>query len=191
MPIQLDGVSVSMNGENAYVYYVSPGQINVLTPPDLTSGPVQVNVTSAGMTSSSFTAQAQGTSPSFFIFGAGPYVAATHVNGNLAGPATLYPGQSTPVAPGEVVVLYANGFGVVNPAVTAGAATQSGNLPVSPIVKIGGESASVQYAGVAYSPGLYQFNVIVPSNLVSGDQPIVATYNGASTQTGALLTVQN
>ncbi len=28
-----------MNGENAYVYYISPNQVNVLTPPDLAPGP--------------------------------------------------------------------------------------------------------------------------------------------------------
>jgi hypothetical protein len=33
MPVSLDGISVSMNGESSYVYYVGPNQIDVLTPP--------------------------------------------------------------------------------------------------------------------------------------------------------------
>ena len=59
MPVQLDGVSVAMNGENAFVYYISPNQVNVLTPPDLSPGPVLVTVTTGGMASAAFTAQAQ------------------------------------------------------------------------------------------------------------------------------------
>jgi uncharacterized protein (TIGR03437 family) len=34
MPTQLDGVSVTVNGKPAYVYYISPTQVNILTPPD-------------------------------------------------------------------------------------------------------------------------------------------------------------
>ena len=35
MPTSLDGVSVTVNGMAAYVYYISPTQVNILTPPDL------------------------------------------------------------------------------------------------------------------------------------------------------------
>ena len=54
LPTVLDGVSVTMNGKNAYVYYISANQINVLTPPDLAVGPVQVNVTIGGVDQRSF-----------------------------------------------------------------------------------------------------------------------------------------
>src|SRR5579863_10471903 len=40
LPTKLDGVSVTVNGKNAYVYYISPTQINILTPPDATQGAV-------------------------------------------------------------------------------------------------------------------------------------------------------
>jgi hypothetical protein len=60
------------NGKPAYVYYISPTQISVLTPPDAMSGAVQVLVTNSGATSASFTAQAHATSPSFFVFNGGP-----------------------------------------------------------------------------------------------------------------------
>ena len=42
MPTALDGVSVTVNGKSAYVSYISPVQVNILTPPDAMSGPVQV-----------------------------------------------------------------------------------------------------------------------------------------------------
>ena len=32
MPTSLDGVSVTINGENAYIYYISSTQLNILTP---------------------------------------------------------------------------------------------------------------------------------------------------------------
>jgi len=68
--------------------------------------------------------------------------------------------------------------------------TGSGQLPTNPSVTIGGLPASVTYAGLAGS-GLYQLNVIVPASAPNGDLPLVATYNGNSTQTGALITVHN
>src|SRR6516165_1468182 len=88
MPTQLDGVSTTVNGKSAYVYYISPTQVNILTPPDPMSVSVQVQITNNG-TTASYTAQAQGLSPSFFVFNGGPYVVATHSDGSLLGPAGL------------------------------------------------------------------------------------------------------
>ena len=190
MPTQLDGVGVTMNGENAYMYYASPAQVNVLTPPDLASGPVQVKVATGGATSAAFTAQAQQYLPSFFMFGPGPYVLGTHANGSDLGPTSLYPGLTTPAAPGELVILYATGFGPISPPVVAGSEVQSGSLPVLPLVQIGGISASVLFAGLV-SPGLYQFNVFVPASAPNGDNTLTAQYAGFATQSGVLLTVQN
>ena len=189
MPTQLDRVSALVNGKSAYVYYISPTQINVLTPPDAMTGPVQVNVTNNGATSSSFTAQAQTLSPSFFVFNGGPYIAAVHGNGSLIGSASLYPGSTTPAKPGETILLYANGFGPTGVPVISGSIMQSGTLSPLPVIKIGGVIAAVQFAGLVL-PGEFQFNVVVPSNTPAGDQPITASYGGFSTQAGTLLTIQ-
>jgi hypothetical protein len=51
MPTHLDGVSVTVNGKPAYVSYISPVQVNILTPPDALSGSVQVQVTNNSTTS--------------------------------------------------------------------------------------------------------------------------------------------
>jgi uncharacterized protein (TIGR03437 family) len=190
LPTQLDGVGVTVDGIPAVVDYVSPTQIDVLTDPATMSGPVSVRVTVNGVTSAPFNATAQAASPTFFTFGATSYVAATHVDGSYLGPTTLYPGATTPAKPGEIVVLYGNGFGPVSPAVTAGSLTQSGSLSKLPAIQIGGAAGTVQFAGVI-SPGLFQFNVVVPSNLADGDQPITATSNGLSTQSRVLLTVHH
>lgn len=71
MPTQLDGVSATVNGKAAYVYYISPAQVNILTPPDAMQGSVQVQVTSNSTTSAPMTVQVQSLSPSFFVFNAG------------------------------------------------------------------------------------------------------------------------
>jgi uncharacterized protein (TIGR03437 family) len=189
MPTSLNGVSVTMNGLSAYVYYISPVQVNVLAPPSLPAGIVEIQVNNNGTKSAVANVELQSYSPSFFVFNGGPYVAAVHANGNIIGPTSLYPGASTPAQPGEAIQIYANGFGPTSTPVVAGSSVQSGTLPTLPVITIGGIAATVQFAGLI-SPGLYQFNVVVPSTAANGDNAIVATYSGFTTQAGALLTVQ-
>ncbi|MBV9401554.1 MAG: hypothetical protein JO062_26500 [Bryobacterales bacterium] len=188
MPTSLDGVSVTMNGIPAYVYYISPVQINVLAPPSLSAGVAQIEVNNNGTLSAVASAVVQPYSPTFFVFGAGPYVTAEHGNGSLIGPTSLYPGQSTPAQPNEQIVLFANGFGPTSSPVAGGSSQQSGTLPVNPVITIGGIPAQVDFAGLI-SPGLYQFNVTVPNNVPNGDNALVATYSGVATQAGVMLTV--
>ena len=190
LPTKLNGVGATVNGKSAFVYYISPTQMNILTPPDTLSGTVQVQVTNNGATSAAFMVQTQPLSSSFFIFNGGPYVAATHVDGSLIGPTTLYPGASTPAKPGETVVLYGNGFGPTSMPVMSGSTMQFGSLSPLPVIKIGGIAATVQFAGLV-AVGQYQFNISVPSTLANGDQSITATYGGQTTQSGTLITVHN
>jgi len=189
LPTSLDGVSVTVNGQPAYVYYISPTQVNILTPPNALSGSVPVQVSDNGVISANFMVQAQAESPSFFVFGAGPYIAAIHADGSYLGPTSLYPGLTTPAHPGETIVLYANGFGSTSIPVVSGSETQSGTLSPTPVITIGGVAAKVTFAGLVY-PGEFQFNVVVPPSLANGDQPTMAMYNGLTTQAGTLITVQ-
>jgi len=188
MPITLDGVTVTMNGENAYVYYISGTQLNILTPPDLATGPVQVQVSLAGVTSGAFTVQAQPYSISFFVFNGGPYVVAAHLDGTLVGPTTLFPGASTPAKPGEQIYVYANGFGPTTPPVIKGSAIQMGTIPGTLPLQVGGTVAQVVFAGLV-SPGLYQFNFVIPLSTPNGDIKIQAEAGGQVTP-AALVTVQ-
>jgi uncharacterized protein (TIGR03437 family) len=115
-------------------------------------------------------------------------VAATHTDGAYIGPATLYPGLTTPARAGEIVVLYANGFGATSTPIASGSTSQSGSLSPMPVIKIGGVPATVQFAGLI-APGQYQFNISIPVGL-TGDEPITATYTGQTTQPGTLITIQ-
>jgi uncharacterized protein (TIGR03437 family) len=189
LPTNLDGVGVTVNGKSAYVYYISPAQVNILTPPDAMQGAVLVQVTNNGASSQPFTAQAQPLSPSFFTFSGVPYVAAIHTGGGYLGPTSLYPGQSIPAKPGETVMLYGDGFGSTSTLVVSGSRTQSGNLSPLPVFTIGGIAAAVSFAGLI-SPGLFQFNVAIPANAASGDNALVATYDGAEASPAAVITVQ-
>jgi uncharacterized protein (TIGR03437 family) len=76
------------------------------------------------------------------------------------------------------------------PPVVSGSVIQSGTLSPLPVIKIGGINAIVSFAGLVV-PGQFQFNVEVPASLADGDQPIVATYNGATTQPGTLIAIHH
>ena len=197
MPTNLNGVSVTVNGKPAFVYFYcsaatstacATDQINVLTPLDDTVGPVQVVVTSGNTVSTSFTANMKPVVPTFLLFNASGAVVATHADYGLLGAATLYPGATTPARPGETVIIYAIGFGLPANPLTNGSSSQSGSLPSVPVCQVGGQPAST--VATLISPGLYQLNLAVPANAQSGDNPISCTYGGASTQSGAFITVQ-
>ena len=190
MPTTLDGVSVTVNSKPAYIYYISPTQIDVLTPPDAISGAVPVVVTNGGTVNATFTAHGQAVSPSFFVFNGGPYVVATHASGSLLGPLSLYPGSTTPAKPGETITLYANGFGPTSTPIVSGSVMQSGGLTPQPVIKVGAIAATVQFAGLV-SPGLFQFNIVVPPNAPDGAQPLTASFGGFTSQPATLLTIQH
>ncbi len=191
LPVQLGGVSVTVNGKPAFVYYISTTQINVLTPLNGTTGQVPVVVTVAGVSSAPFTVTLGRVAPSFFLFYPTRYIAATHADGTLVGPASMSsPGYSfQPAQPGETIVLYGAGFGLPNSPLMNGSSEQIGTLPSLPSVQIGGLPAVVSFAGVI-SPGLYQLNVTVPSTAASGDGVVTCTYQGLSTPASDLLAIR-
>ena len=198
LPTQLNNVSVTVNGKNAYVYFFCSAatsavcksdQINVLTPLDSTTGPVSIVVNNGGASSTPFTANMKAVNPTFIRFGGTGYVAATHLDNTLVGPTTLYPGASTPAKPNEILQIYAVGFGSVTPALVQGASPQSGSLPAMPVCKVGNNQASLLFAGLSGN-GLYQIDLTIPAGTPSGDNSISCTYNGAGTAAGDLITVQ-
>jgi uncharacterized protein (TIGR03437 family) len=191
MPTQLSGVGVRVNGKSAYVYYISPSQINVLTPLDSTLGSVQIVATSGTASSSPFTANLRAVAPSFIPIDGSTYAVATHADGSLVGPGWMSaPGYTfTPAEPRETIVLYAFGFGLPTTLLIDGSSSQAGSLPTAPSIQIGGTTVAVLFAGVI-SPGLYQFNVTVPMTVGDGDNSLVASYGGLTTPTGAVITVQ-
>jgi uncharacterized protein (TIGR03437 family) len=196
LPTTLGGVTVSIGLAPAYVYFVSPTQINVLAPPTIPPGPVQVTVTSPGGTSTAATVTAAQYGPAFFLWPNSQAIA-THQNFTYAVKNGTFPGTTTvPAAPGEVIILWATGFGPTIPAVPPGIQVPSGPVTYStstlPTVTINNVPATVY--GAALAPGLaglYQLAIQVPSTLANGDWPVIATIGGASSPTGVVLTVSH
>ncbi len=200
LPMSLDGVSVTINGKSAAVYYISPTQLNVQAPTDSSLGTVSVVVKNSSGTASG-TTTLQNYSPAFFPLTApgnplGPpvYAAARHSDGVIVVPAGFYgTGVTTrPATPGEIIEIYGTGFGPTNPAVAAGLLVPGAAPLTDPTqlqIRIGGVLASVSFAGITFV-GEYQFNVLIPA-LPNGDQSIVATIGGLTSQAGISIPIKN
>lgn len=190
-PNSLNGTSVSINGQPAYVYYVSPGQLDVQVPSNVGSGIQLLTVTSSGMTSQLYQVVVNEVEPGMdapasFIVHGNQYVVGVLSDGSYALPAGAIPGVAThPASPGDTITLYGVGFGSVTPAVPAGEIAQGLTNLANFSVTIGGMPAKVTYAGLAPTfVGLYQFNIQVPQVASADAVPVVFTLNGtASAQT--------
>ena len=191
LPTQLDNVRVTINGQTAAIYYISPTQLNVQVPTDDRLGPVQVQVTTPQGTATT-TSQMQAFAPGLFLLDRENrrYAAAQHAaDYGLVGKLGLYPG-STPARPGEWVILYGTGFGPTNPPLPAGRMiTQAAPLANPVRVSIGGLPADALWAGLS-AAGLCQFNVKVPEALPDGDVAVVVEIAGWPSQSNVSITVQ-
>ena len=190
LPTSLSGVTVSINGAAAYPTYISPGQINVLTPANLQVGSqAAVVVSDNGLTNVPLGVQTSPFGPAFFLLG-GKYAVAQHANGTIVGAATLVPNNSTPAAPGEIIALFATGLGNSIPAFPAGQiVTAAAPLAAPATVTIGGMPTSVSFAGLVEA-GVYQVNAIVPVSALSGDNAITVQVGGYTSPGGVFLTVR-
>jgi uncharacterized protein (TIGR03437 family) len=195
LPTSLDGVSVTIDGKPAAVAFISPTQINVLAADDTITGLVPVVVKNTVGASDSVLALQQTAAPALFEFPGGKYAAAVHVDGSYIASSALVQAQGlkggTPAHVGETIVLFGTGFGATQPPISATALVAT-PLPIAHpeefSLRIGGVDATIAYAGLI-SPGLYQFNVVVPQ-VAAGDQPVVTELRGLLSQSPLLLTIQ-
>jgi uncharacterized protein (TIGR03437 family) len=163
----MSGVSVTINGLPAPLYYVSPTQLNVQVPYEAGAGPAVLGVNNLGQISGI----------QFQISPSAPGIV-TDGNGNV---------NPTPTAqPGSIGVLYVTGDGVVAPALRDGFSPASGtalsSLPHSLLpfsVTVGGVPAFLEFVGITPGVvGLTQVNFMVPGSVPAGVQPVVVTVNG-------------
>jgi uncharacterized protein (TIGR03437 family) len=190
LPVKLDGVSVSMAGQAAYVASVTANQINVVAP-NVAAGPLQVTVTTAAGTSGPFAATAQTVQPGLFEW-PGNQAVATHADYSYAVRNGTFSVATTPAKPGEVIILWATGCGPTTPAAPSGQVVPAGSYTVNGVtVTLGGQPVAV--LGTALTSGLagvYQIAIQLPSILPSGDYEVVATVRGSPSPASVLLTVQ-
>jgi uncharacterized protein (TIGR03437 family) len=199
-PTSLDGVSVTVGGRNAFVSFVSPGQVNALVPEGVAIGSgVPVVVKNGSSESDPAVVNTADVAPAIlapptFMVGARQHAVATFPGGGstvtFVGAAGSISGVTLrPARSGEVITLYGIGFGPVSPAVPIGTiASGTANMTNQLSVQLGGVAATVQYAGVAPGfVGLYQINVVVPA-VAAGDQPLVVSLNGTAVAQNVFLT---
>jgi len=191
LPTALDGVSVTINGRAAYVYYISPSQINVQAPTDGTTGGVSVVVTNNGSVSAPAAGQLQPYAPACFQYGGTPYAIATRPDYTLVGNPSAIPG-TVAASRGDVLILWATGFGPTNPATAAGAVVSGAPaVATTPSVTVGG--TPVTFLGGALSPGsagLYQIAIQLPASVPLGVVAIRASVGGYTSPAGVNLFVQ-
>ena len=164
-PSTLGGVTVSIGGSAAALFYVSPTQINAVVNPATPPGSQTVTVTSTatGTQTGSVTISTTAAAGLFSLTGAGTRDGAVvnALTGGLMNFSTQTSNQPT------YLELFATG------------------LNGTPTVTIGGVSAQVASSGPAgWAAGLEQINVIVPSSVAgAGRVPVVITANDQSSNT--------
>ncbi len=199
-PTVLDGISVSINGKAAYVWYLSPTQLNVQAPEDSATGNVAVTVTNCKATSAAFQFARQPLAPgllapSQFSSGSTQYMVATFASDGAYVLSTSLGASlglnSRPAQPGDQIVAYGIGFGDVTPSILPGMVVQQSNTLVNPVTfSFGSANAALAYDGLAGGfVGLYEFYITVPAGLASGDYPIEVTENGVRLPQTLFLTV--
>lgn len=196
-PTSLDGVSVSVNGRAAFIYYVSPTQININTPDDSAVGPVTIQVRNSNGVSNSVTATRGRVSPTlhtvpqFSVRGSQHVVAQTPDFRSYIGTPGMVEGIAfRAVRPGESVVMFALGCGPTLPETRAGVvAAQASRLASTFQLRIGGVVAEVPFAGVVVnSIGLYQINAVIPQ-VPAGEQRIELVVDGVGNGQNLVITV--
>lgn len=187
LPYILDSALVTFAGQRGFLSYISPGQINVLIPDFAFSNPVGVNVQAMFAQSGYQQITIGKYAPGLFTFTA-KYPAAVHLDGSYLGPAGILSGvTTTPAKSGEIILLFGTGFGQTNPPSDYSRLITTPYPVAAPVTAtVGGQNAQV--AGYLIMPGLYQFNLTMPS-LAPGDWPVTLSIGGQPTQTGMNLTV--
>jgi len=178
-PVTLGGVSVTIQGRPAPLYYVSANQISALVPFATSGSSADVVVRFNNRESSRVTVPVSRTSPGIFTR-----------NESGIGPGAILKSDfsivSSTNAPrrGDTVLIYLTGLGALNPPLADGAAAPTSSLTrVTDTVNvyIGGQRATVSFAGAAPGfAGLYQLNVVIPANAPIGSAVPLAVETTAS-----------
>jgi uncharacterized protein (TIGR03437 family) len=185
LPVSIQSVSVSFDVPAAnlsvagHLIYVNPQQVNVQVPWELSGQTsVQMKVSIESASGAVFTAPVSDYSPGVFTYVSGDQTFATAQDATFA-PVTV----ANPAIRGQIVTLYGTGFGPVNNAPASGdpAPDSSSTTLVTPLVTMGGVPARVVFSGLAPGyAGLYQINVVIPTDVQSGLLPVTISANGVA-----------
>ena len=178
LPMNLNGVTVTVNGTAAPLIYVNPLQINFQVPSGVAAGQVSVVVSWGGASSAQFMATVMQAAPGIFKAGSTSQAAAQNAVDGSAND------SNHPVAAGAVLTAYLTGQGPLDHPVPDGQPASSSPLSNATLphsATVGGQSADILFLGLAPNfVGLLQANVRIPSGLASGDYPLVITIGGVA-----------
>jgi uncharacterized protein (TIGR03437 family) len=187
----LGGVRVLFNGVPAPMIAVSASQVSAVVPYGM-AGRVSTSVwvSYQGTTSNAMTVPVTTAAPGVFTLnasGSGPG-AIVNQDGSINSP-------NSPASASSVVSLYVTGEGQTVPAGVDGSVTTPPTLPtpILPVAAlIGGQPATILYAGGAPGlvAGVMQVNVRIQAGLSPGQQPVVVSVGGNSSQNGVTVSVQ-
>jgi len=184
LPKSLGGVSLSLKGVAAPLFYVSPGQINAQVPFEAVAGATSLVLSVAGASAPTTTfVSIEGTAPGLFQYGQNRAVV-QNADGHVNDP-------THSAAQGTVITAYLTGQGAVDNAVSTGSPAPDSPLsrPIAPVsATIGGQAARIEFAGLAPGfVGLLQVNLRVPA-LPAGDFPLAIAIGGVASN-AAVITV--
>jgi uncharacterized protein (TIGR03437 family) len=178
--------SVTVNGELAPLFYVSPTQINAQMPWDTKPGVATVIVKNGSATSNAVAVTVPQTgTPGIIVYGNNRAVVVNSDNVTVNSP-------TTPAKVGDEVTVYFTGGGPVVGGTPATGAPSAANLvvPQPYTVTVSANDATVDYIGLTPGGiGLYQCNFVVPK-VSAGDHPLVITIAGQASN-NPLLAVSN
>jgi uncharacterized protein (TIGR03437 family) len=199
-PTTLGGTTVTVNGVQAALLYVSQTQINAIAPYEIAGQQTaKVSVTRDGSILISVQAPVSDTSPGIFTATQNGAGQGAILNNPIPGLPGTVNSSSNPAPQGSVVSIFATGSGLWNPTLPDGIVmlgpyhddSRTIYIPVAPVsLTIGGQPAKIAYAGPApYMPvGVIQINAVVPTGIGAGQQPIVLTI-GANNNSQQSVTV--
>jgi uncharacterized protein (TIGR03437 family) len=186
-PTSLNGTSVTVGGQRAFIYFINAGQVDALVPGTVSTGQQPVIVTTANGQSTPLLVSVNPSEPGFlapssFIVNGNQYLAALFSDAAtyVLPPGTLAGVNSRQAKPGETITTYGIGFGSVSPNLPVGQIEEKDNSLTAQLqVMFGSTPANLSYAGLAPSfVGLYQFDIVVPNIPNSDLVPVTFTLNG-------------
>ena len=176
------GVRILVNNMPAYIYYVSPTQVNFLFPSNLLPGRAGLQLVLEGRAGPLVEITLGETAPGLFCVD-GETVIATRVDGTLIT-------RDQRARPGEVIVLYATGLGPTTPSLISGIVpSEIAFIQKRSELRVALNGAAVSSENILYagiSPGwagLYQINLRLP-NAVDKDPEIRIELGGQITPEG-------
>ena len=187
LPLELDGVRVSVNGLDAPLFAVANTngleQVNFQVPWETEGSPARVTVVKDGMVSPSVEAAVQPLQPAIFELNTVEAIVVRTGDNSLVTP-------ERPLKAGESVYFYATGLGPVDP--NPGTGNAGPRSPFAPTrtavtVTIDGVECAVLFAGLAPDlVGIYQVNIRAPAGVRSGRREMVLSVGGVRGKTARI-----